>query len=433
LKQQSENTSVIHLTDAEYLRLNAVDIKNIAPFDPLGGTDDNDPVNSFPSSGPEFSEESEKVFNLRVTPFLIRLCDFNKNEQKLNNSEDFCWLTNDDLNAKKPDFNLVHEAFVQVRQFSDVLNFGGPHVAFLSQVLAIFEGKIVDLGSTEVAQLLSYLGRLHDKNCLCPGLLFNKDEWILAEKSETGFTLQRGRWEQLASFAFIKSKLSLRCSNPPILTKVVQAAIVAHNVRFTANSFLGSGSDGYVFQVTDHLGRNLAMKIGKFSVIGPESENLGRVNSLCPLSSVKLEKEVQQHQFEGEEVWGSVIVEMLEPSGRIHYGEIFKPLLDLHQRKVVHGDPRKQNFLKVPGNFLQEKYKWVDFSRSKFDATPADIALDLYICLKGLFFEHPGVVDKYQAEIKTYGEKLGRNDARRNDASTLYSKILSENGIKLKY
>jgi hypothetical protein len=61
------------------------------------------------------------------------------------------------LNAKKPDFNLVHEAFVQVRQFSGVLNFGGPHVAFLSQVLAIFEGKIVDLGSTEVAQLLSYL------------------------------------------------------------------------------------------------------------------------------------------------------------------------------------------------------------------------------------------------------------------------------------
>ena len=408
LKQQRENTSVIHLTDAEYLRSNGVDIKNIAPFDPLGGTDDNDPVNSFPSSGPEFSEESEKVFNLRVTPFLIRLCDFNKNEQKLNNSEDFCWLTNDDLNAKKPDFNLVHEAFVQVRQFSGVLNFGGPHVAFLSQVLAIFEGKIVDLGSTEVAQLLSYLGRLHDKNCLCPGLLFNKDEWILAEKSETGFTLQRGRWEQLASFAFIKSKLSLRCSNPPILTKVVQAAIVAHNVRFTANSFLGSGSDGYVFQVTDHLGRNLAMKIGKFSVIGPESENLGRVNSLCPLSSVKLEKEVQQHQFEGEEVWGSVIVEMLEPSGRIHYGEIFKPLLDLHQRKVVHGDPRKQNFLKVPGNF-EKNYKWVDFSRANFEAASADIALDLYICLKNLLLGHPGVVDKYRTEIMKYGESPGRN------------------------
>jgi tRNA A-37 threonylcarbamoyl transferase component Bud32 len=168
------------------------------------------------------------------------------------------------------------------------------------------------------------------------------------------------------------------------------------------------------------------MKIGKFPVIELESANLRRVNSLCPLSSVKLEKEVQQHQFEGE-VWGSFMLEKLEPSGRIHFGDILKTLFDLHQCKVVHGDPRKQNFLKVPGNF-EKKYKWVDFSWSKFDATPADIALDLYICLKGLLVEHPGVVDKYRDEIMKYGEIPVRNVA-----STLFGRILVENCIKLKY
>ena len=404
MKLERNQSDSIRVSASEFLKVNGVDIKSATPHTVdetksiLSSVEQdllskNFPIKSSSSSSSSSSSATssstfdEEAFNYAMTETFKKLFSSEITSLQLFNSERHLWLKSGEQNERKPDFNFVHEAFIKIgaiRQEGE--KYGGPHHQFITEVLFILEGKIVPLTNHELSQIVDYLGRLGIDNNP-EGLLYNQSEWLYIKfVGFKNYEMVRGKWTDGGSENFLKSKIYAKCNNLPILTKVVLAASVAHRVEFTHSNeqscFLGGGRDGKVFEVrASKRGDSMALKIGEYSSMCREYDNLKKVLGADYAVQLIGNYELQRHSIDGVE-WGSFVIEKLDKED-FKVSDIAVALSYLHVDKIVHGDPRKQNLMKATPN---NSSKWIDFNSSSIgNATKADVVLDFKHCMINMF------------------------------------------------
>jgi hypothetical protein len=306
------------------------------------------------------------------------------------NSERTVWLGVTGLNNKKPDFHIVHWAFHAPATPHNLTTcfFGGlSDPIFTQQVNFIFEGKIVNLANFEIGIMINYLSRQGVDNPMPRGLLYNQSEWMYF-RNEGSLVVEcvAGKWTDAGSFNF----LSHRIQTAPLsdLTEAVIALSKALNVSFEDHegkgSFLGRGADGYVFKVKDlHSSSVFAMKIVLHDNIADEYLLIKGAAALVPHLVVDVVGNYVNTILKSGKAAGAFLLESVgKRVNQKSRTSIVKALVALHDKNILHGDPRIDNILLVDGNFC-----WIDFRKSRFgfSATSTAKSNDLKICIMSLF------------------------------------------------
>lgn len=315
----------------------------------------------------ESSFKDERELTEVLTPTLQNLCSHGVDGINLVSSEDWEWLPGVE-NGRKPDFHLNHRVFTIDQNSTPPLYFGGVVKEYIDQVIFLFEAKHSKRGNRpyplsngDKAPMLNYLACLADGGSIRPrGLTFNQECWEYYECN--GAVVQRivrGNWTDAGSFEFLSERIREARTELPPLTRAIVNLCSAFDVEATATqSFLGYGAEGFVFRVVRGGNKLMGLKISKEKFeICKEFDHLVRAYSLLPDVVIKPGEYNEVGDYGG--------FTMLEIGQSLPHSdkdaiECLRALLLLHQKSIIHGDPRINNFV-----FSKRKYKIIDFRRSQ--------------------------------------------------------------------
>jgi hypothetical protein len=292
------------------------------------------------------------------------------------NSETTRWLEVnwDPINDLKPDFFLFPFALSEFLSRAEPnptypthAFYGKPldNCAFLVEVVLV--GKLGDgkITNEQVGQLFGYLAAMSATDCRRPrGIIYNSVEFIFAEyRANQLFDVLKCRWDMQGAWEVLVSKIRPSDWNSKI--KVLLALISQH---WTFGRVLGRGRFGLVCEAVCNS-KSYALKIvgSDPEEVRDEFVRLVDCYSKCP--DLVVAPTLNSFTVIGEE--GSYytmdeIGTMENPSAR----KVFLLLFQLHDRGIIHGDPRIANVITLSDSTL----RWIDF-RSKFTGCYEDLKI----------------------------------------------------------
>jgi predicted Ser/Thr protein kinase len=323
------------------------------------------------------SAKDEHHFDVLMTPHLQRLCD---THETLVNSEHYVW---DWDQGGKPDFfisfgwqprltpkypSLVENARHEIEQSTSThYVFGVPWPALMDCV-KVLESKLA-MTQADLLQLWGYLKWLPDG--ASRGLLFDVVGFVCLEACgkrghKEPLRIIDGKWETRGSWGRVRQ--FLQGSSVP--ASLISACL--DDAEATLVRFLGKGTFGRVFcvrrgaeEVAVKIVQDADRAVTEFDSL-QEAYNRG-----CPVVKA-LGGSVSRVNGGGYYCMTPVGCNVDKAFAKAHLQTILKSLHVLHTHGLVHGDARIQNII-----FAGDKFFWIDFSASKFLATPQHIAADI--------------------------------------------------------
>jgi tRNA A-37 threonylcarbamoyl transferase component Bud32 len=303
------------------------------------------------------------------------------------NSEEYAWLKtstgkNSELFKQKPDMLACHPAVykrehaskasdhVQQRRQGN-FKFGVLSDWYLRDGIAtVLEAK-TESDNASFGEVINYGRRISaklDRPSSVRVIIFDKTEfWLASFKDGACFNVDKCNWVQQGSRQLLEKFANMR---EPWLC-ILDAVCLQLGVKpVEGEAFLGFGSYGRVFRVVKKKSSSssrspqLALKIvcGVSMPLLYEAQHLRMAKSLAEDIVIGVEGEVVE-VTDGAGLLLSCVGRPVLPDKK-YVDKVVSALVELHRRKIVHGDPRLPNIVAV-GQGLQ----WIDFREARFDSS----------------------------------------------------------------
>ncbi|KAG7363791.1 protein kinase domain containing protein [Nitzschia inconspicua] len=296
------------------------------------------------------------------------------------NSEEYKWiqtrLARSEMYNEKPDLFISHPALVNKRV---PFRHDDPELETMRQaspdqyqygVLASWKLRsslIMTCDATHCISDAAFGEIMNYGRHLCFGedaphrtsiLLFDKrDFWIVEFVKGAVARVDCSSWTMGGSRAFLKEFLS-----EDSLVMVINEACERFQLSVTSDSFLGSGTFGYVFRAQYRSsGREVALKVTceiwegtNIPRLQMEYTRMQRAYRVCPGEVMGVEEDGFAVFERGAAM---VLSEVGEHFSRLSPQSIMDSLKVLHQNRILHGDARLENVVWVRG-----MPRWIDFA-----------------------------------------------------------------------
>lgn len=353
-----------------------------------------------------------------VTPFLEAVFE-EKEGYSFVNSEEYPWLktSEDKRYNQKPDLLFCHDStytpkepfqteddvLTLVRRSTDT--FGILTDWRLRNCIGMTLQAKVKVGNQGFGEVLNYGAHI----CFNGGpvhtrlILFDSEEFWLVDCTKGSATaVTKCYWTTPGS-----KKLLFDFPLENNLMKLLKRACNALNVTVQPEAFLGAGAFGFVFKAhRSGYQSQLALKLvlsgaesgDNVADLETERQYLARAKELCPQSVMGVE---DSGFFSFENLGGALLLsEVGCPVPPRHSRDLIRSLARLHQKQIIHGDPRIQNVVIVGGNL-----RWIDFRGTKLQINGVlSMRRDMEVLLRSLGVS-TGEVDACVADYDGSDEK----------------------------
>ncbi len=315
--------------------------------------------NGRPIPVPQGEWESENHFNSCMYSIFASIFQ----DTMVVNSETTQWLevNQNSRNGLKPDFFLFPSALPEFlspgstcETYPTPAFYGKPNdkCAFLVDV--VFEGTLGpgQITNEQIGQLFEYLEAMCETGSQHPrGIIYNSSEFIFAEyEADQLIDTLKCQWVMPGAWELLEAKIRPSYWNPMVnvlLTLKLSEGWTFHRV-------LGRGRFGLVCEAS-HNSNHYALKIvgSHLKIISAEFERLVQCNSDYPDLVVAPTPNSLTIIGDG----GYYTMDEIGIKAYLPARKIFLLLYQLHDRGIIHGDPRIANVITLPG----PTHKWIDF------------------------------------------------------------------------
>jgi len=313
---------------------------------------------------------TEPEFTTFVTPFFNEvLAEFN---MIFVNSENVAWLSQGTLAGEstrlKPDGFATHRGMYRTKseKLLDGFRFGVPEKK-LFDCFILFESRLT-ANDDAFGQVVRYLHHF------CPeasanAVLFDRTAFYLF-RSHKGVIckVEKAKWAENGSKSFFRDFIAANKS--PWITRLTEACKKLAVDVVEGQAFLGCGARGRVFKVK-RGGETFALKIVDDNSIGSLFDE-ARALTEAQITGLTVEPMGKCICIGLKDGAGAALLltpvgePLSQPQNREDVANLYELLWKLHEKGVIHGDPRVPNVIRHGGKLL-----WIDLSNDSlrsFDA-----------------------------------------------------------------
>ncbi|RHZ31738.1 hypothetical protein DYB37_012372 [Aphanomyces astaci] len=310
----------------------------------------------------------EKAFDAFITPFFntaLANCDM-----VFVNSEHVAWLPqgpplppNTNL---KPDGFATHPGMYHAkdapmdhvhRPSEHVFRFGEPEKQLMDCVV-LFESKL-RITDAAFGQVVQYLRRLFPTGSASAVLFDLRSFWLITSLKTVILRVEKAHWVDGGSKALFESFVSDHTS--PWVRLLTRACSALGVDVVEGGAFLGRGAHGRVFKVERKADKKvLALKlVDSSSKTALFREELALTNAELTCLTARLEHGFVEFPGGAALLVTPVGAPLPRPTTLQEVVNLFDLLRQLHEKNIIHGDPRVPNVIVVKDND-KDKLLWID-------------------------------------------------------------------------
>ncbi|TDH66844.1 hypothetical protein CCR75_004833 [Bremia lactucae] len=307
---------------------------------------------------------NEALFDAFITPFFSEaLANWN---MVFVNSEQYAWLTQSTNEPRstdlKPDGFVTHPGMFRAKEKpnDNVAHPTDPTFRFgvaekdLFDCVILFESKL-SLTSAAFGRVARYLQKLRPEASGSAILYDRHSFWMINSHASVVLKVQKAKWTDGGSESLFQNFI---CANmSPWIPRLTMACSLLGVKVVEGDAFLGRGTHGCVFKVIGEGGEHFALKLveTRFSRFLYRDEEALKQAQNTGLTVHLAGNCIDIHG--GAALLLSPVGKPLpRPTTRSDVATLYRLLWQLHDRNLVHGDPRVANVI-----LYREQPLWIDF------------------------------------------------------------------------
>ncbi|KAF0752927.1 hypothetical protein AaE_005866 [Aphanomyces astaci] len=363
----------------------------------------------------------EKAFDAFITPFFnaaLANCDM-----VFVNSEHVAWLQGPQLPLNtnlKPDGFATHPGMYHAkdapmdhvhRPSEHVFRFGEPEKQLMDCVV-LFESKL-RITDAAFGQVVRYLRRLFPTGSASAVLFDLRSFWLITSLKTVILRVEKANWVDGGSKALFESFVSDHTS--PWVRLLTRACSALGVDVVEGGAFLGRGAHGRVFKVERKADKKvLALKlVDSRSTTALFREELALTNAELTGLTARLEHGFVDFPGGAALLVTPVGAPLPRPTTLQEVVNLFDLLRQLHEKNIIHGDPRVPNVIVVKDND-KDKLLWIDLVEA-VQVTPGFRTTDAAILTRSILrLLHTSLLgEPLESLINEYGQAPTSENAHR--------------------